>query len=319
MHLNSLRATPVSSAPEKERQKEPDKAVDRKVRKLISLAGSIPRVKEGSLLATAVDPSRQILHTGKQTNHQVEWEERKKNKDSRFFLAQGVIPIGLKKCDSYPWINALMQFLLFLPTCREILSYIPKSLQGIKEFADRIISDAEGKRSISTGDGLYAASCLLNRFPELFKGEDQIVNLDEAVQRLWASASLRPERPNWQLLWDSSKRFEDLFSKESVAAAFEWLIGLQQLYECSSHELFQGECLQRHYLLKETHSYMEMDAFIEARPDEGKKIGYFAYLKVGGTWVQCADEKISRLKSSRSLELPLQRGILFHFRRIAMR
>ena len=317
MHVNRLAVSAVTATTEKERESRAQqaKAVDLRVRDLVV---SLPRVKESSLLATVVDPTRHMVPSG-ETNHQVEWGGGKKKKEPRHIHgASSYFPIGIKRSDAYPWINALMQFLLFLPTCREILSYLPKSLQGIREFSDRYFSDLETKRSLSSADGIFAASGLLNKFPMLFREEDRIVNLDEAVQCIWASASLRPKRPAWQLLWDSNQGVEELFLKEAVSMAFEWLIGLKELYE-PGRPLFQGHCLQRHYLLKQASSYMEMDAFIEARPDEGKKNGYYAYLKVGGTWVQCADERISRLKCSRSLEMPLQRGILFHFKRVPMR
>lgn len=315
MHVNSVSAVTAAMEKERDGRAQRAKAVDLRVRDLVV---SLPRVKESSLLATVVDPTRHMVPNG-ETNHQVEWGGGKKKKEPRHVHGSSFhFPIGIKRSDSYPWINALMQFLLFLPTCREILSYLPKSLQGIKEFSDRYFFDVETKRNLSLADGTLAAAGLLNKFPTLFCEEGGIANLDEAVQLLWTSASLRVKRPAWQLLWDSSQRVEELFSQEAVSTAFEWLIGLKELYE-PGRPLFQGHCLQRHYLLKQASSYMEMDAFIEARPDEGKRIGYYAYLKVGGTWVQCADERISRLKCSRSLEMPLQRGVLFHFKRVPMR
>lgn len=324
MHLNTLAVPAVLAPAEKHRenchQRDPRKAraIDLKVQDLVSLRVSLPRVKESSLLATAVDPTGRMVPSG-ETNHRVEWTGRRKKKEPRHLQGSSpYFPIGLRRTDSHPWFNALMQFLLFLPTYREILSYIPKSLQPIKELGDRYLSDIEMKKAVSSADGSLAAACLISKFPNLFRDENLIVNLDAALQLLWTSASLRSERPSWHLLWDMRKRGEELFAEENAVSAFEWLVGLKQLYEAGQAP-FQGNCLQRHYLVKQTSLYMEMDAFIEARPDEGKRVAYFAYLKVGGTWVQCADEKISKLKSSRSLEMPLLRGVLFHFRRVAMR
>lgn len=328
MLTNSFAITPISAAAGKEKegrhQRAPAKptAIDLRVQDLISGKVSLPRVKESSLLATAVDPSqRMVLHSGAETSHQVEWEPRNKGKEPRLpGGSSNYIPIGLKRCEAYPWINALMQFLLFLPTCREVLSYLPKSLQGVREFADRYSYDLEAKSSVSFADGFQAAGSLLNKFPNLFRENDTIVNLDEALQLIWKSASsIRPERPSWQMLWDSSEGIEVLLAQEETRTAFEWLVGLKQLYDCNPQELFRGACLERQYLLKQDHSYMEMDAFIEVRPDEGRKVGYYTYMKLGGTWVQCADEKVSFLRGSRSLEMPLQRGVLFHFRRVPMR
>lgn len=320
MRMNPLVIPAVSLVTEKERESrhQEKKAVDLKVQDVSSRV-SLPRVKESCLLGTAVDPSRQMIPPNGKMGYRVEWEpRRKKKKPGLSENSLQHIPIGLRRSDPYPWINALMQFLLFVPTCREILSYIPKSLQGIREFSDRYFCDLDTEKGVSSADGVHAAGSLLNKFPNLFREENRIVNLDEALQLIWESASsVQFKRPSWQMLWDSS---ETLFVEESAASAFEWVVGLEKLYESSSpQDLFHGNCLQRQVLLEQASSYMEMDAFIEARPDEGEKISYFAYLKVGGSWVQCADEKVLFLRSSRSLELPLQRGVLFHFRRVSLR
>lgn len=60
----------------------------------------------------------------------------------------------------------------------------------------------------------------------------------------------------------------------------------------------------------------DLDAFVEYRIDEGDRASYLAYLKIDGVWVQCDDQRISTLKRSISLDIPLRRGILFHYRRV---
>ena len=61
----------------------------------------------------------------------------------------------------------------------------------------------------------------------------------------------------------------------------------------------------------------ELDAFIEHRMEEGEAGNYFAYLKIDGAWVQCADERILPIRHSTFLDLPIRRGILFHYRRVS--
>jgi hypothetical protein len=56
----------------------------------------------------------------------------------------------------------------------------------------------------------------------------------------------------------------------------------------------------------------DLDAFIELRSD-GKAASLIAYVKMGGGWYQCDNDRITLLRSN-SLTVPLSRALLLHYR-----
>jgi hypothetical protein len=213
-----------------------------------------------------------------------------------------------------------MQFLLYIPTAREIFSYVPKSLQSFSEFSDLYFQDIEENRSLSRATGERIVDALFGKFPNLLKVRDLVMNLDEALQCIWKSAaSLKWQRPDSHILWDSELPFETLIAERNEHS-FEWLVSLQGIYNAEARKnpllLFEGGCLRRQYLFKDSCVCLELDAFLEIRPDEGGQGVYFTYLKTKEGWVQCADERITVLQRSDSLEMAMQRGVLFHYRRV---
>lgn len=265
------------------------KQIDSKIQDLI-LAVHLPALKEGSLLASATAPQVVIPASAAKSEEQVYQRKESSAGERMFQLPVKYFPIGLLPCDLYPWINALMQFLLFVPTLRELFIYIPKSLKPFNEFINQYALDLEERKQVSRADSLQVVRCLIGKFPSLIHSFRPMANLQEIIHILFQSTGLSFD---WRVPW--------LETKEK-SAPYECLIGHRTIEK------------QRQYIVS-GRACFDLDAFIEYRPDGEEAGSYFTYLKVGNGWVQCADDRISHLRRSAFLEVPLSRGILFHYQR----
>lgn len=303
------------------------KPTDIKIHDMIMSRISLPVLKEGSLLATATAP--QIVLPA---SHCMKSDERyyllQRRRPALILrraaaLPTNYFPIGLDRCEPYNWINALMQFLLFIPLLREIFAYTPLSFRPFNGFIDQYFIDLEEKRLISRANSYELVRCLLGKFPQFFQISN-VVNLHEMIQLISHSACAFTTfedagfRSDWQIRWDPSQDFSLQEVVERASVPPELLIVLQSLYDPimrkKPHLLF-SRALRKQYICPSS-IYYDLDAFIEYRMEEGESACYCTYLKVDGTWVQCADERIVALRRSTLLDLPLRRGILFHYRRV---
>jgi hypothetical protein len=323
---------PIGDKPrDQQRQKHAvsQKPTDIKIRDLIMPRISLPSVKEGSLLASATAPNVVIPASNVTKNEENFFIMPRRRRPllvpSRTALPGKYFPIGLNRCDEHCWINALMQFLLFVPSLREIFSFTPQSLYPFNKFIDQYFHDVEEKRSISQADSLEVMRCLLGKFPKLFL-EIGVANLLETIRVIsrcacamtsMESAGLRIE---WQILWDPNQELSFQKVIEQSVAPPEVLIGLHSLYDPEMRKKPQAlfcRTVPRQYFSSVSSVCYEIDAFIEHRAgDVGEPAIYLTYLKINGTWVQCADERIMPLHRSPQLDLPLRRSILFHYRRV---
>jgi hypothetical protein len=229
-------------------------------------------------------------------------------------------PIGLNRCEPHNWINALMQFLLFFPLLREIFAYTPPSLRPFNEFIDQYFFDLEEQRLLSRANSCELVRCLLGKFPQFFQIPGT-VNLHEMIQAIshCACASTSYDdvgfHSDWQIYWDSNQEFslEEVFARDAIPP--ELLIMLLPPLQKKNQSAFSANLCKQYFSSRATVCY-DLDAFIEHRMEEGESACYYTYLKVDGMWVQCADERIVQLRRSTLLDLPLRRGILFHYRRV---
>ena len=315
--------------PNHSRRGTPRKPTDIKIHDLIRLRMSLPMLKEGGLLASATAP-QVVIPASHSMNHEEKYlyPSRQRRPALVFRRAAAVplnyFPLGLDRCEPHNWINALMQFLLFIPLLREIFSYTPTSFRPFNEFIDQYFSDWEEKRLVSRANSYELVRTLLGKFPQFFKISGT-ANLHEIIQSIshcacaYTSFNDSGFRSDWQILWDSNKELslQEIF--ERIAVPPELLIVPQLLYDPvkrkNSHAL-SSETLRRQYFSTQEAICYDLDAFIEHRMEEGESACYYTYLKVDGTWIQCADERIVPLRRSTLLDLPLRRGILFHYRRV---
>lgn len=186
-------------------------------------------------------------------------------------------PIGLMPADLEGRVNALMQFILYVPGFADCFSIAPRSLFPIQEFIDRYHQDLVEGRACSNASKL--APLLELKFPHF--------SIREVIDALFQLL-----KPKWQV----QRTLQEALYKPRTADLFLSVSGLKkQLYV-------------------EPAQYYDLDAFIERRPD-GPRINYIAYVKVDGCWYQCDDERITHLRSD-LLALPLERSTICHFRQV---
>jgi hypothetical protein len=107
------------------------------------------------------------------------------------------IPIGLRLTDPEGWINALMQFILFVPGFTDMFFFAPRSFQPFKEFIDQYHFDQEENRPLSFANGAALRRFLSVKLPNL-----GILGVFEFLIR-----SLHRE-------WKLQKKLEGVFGKD---------------------------------------------------------------------------------------------------------
>jgi hypothetical protein len=275
----SLLVTPIFPSSERKKEEEPDmqarRLIDSKVRGFV-----LERIAhtKGGLLPSASAPENiiDLLPEFELVKGGRALKEKKKAKYRKTPRARGA-PIGLLPVDPEGWLNALMQFILFLPGFSDSFHFAPRSFYPMQEYIDKYHHDQQEGSLVSSANGAALLRFLSMRFPgfclyEIFCCLLSLLHPKWAVHRDIADA-LKAEQG-------------DLFVTQSL----------------SKRQIFAGPILY------------DLDAFIEMRPD-GLGMNYVAYVKTDGCWYQCDDERITQMRSD-SLALPLQKGILFHYKQI---
>jgi len=277
MNVSVAPIFPIRERDREERTERTHKPIDTKVRGLV-----LERIShaKGGLLPSAMAPQividfRPTLETGKREHGQ---REKRKGKLRKSPLKRGV-PIGLRPVDPEGWLNALMQFILFVPGFAEIFSFAPRSFYPFQEFIDQYFHDVEENCTLSSANGGSIFRFLRSKLVH--------ISLNEIFQFF-----IRVLHPKWVLHKTIEEaliggRPTDFFITES----------------CSERQFFTDSDL-----------YYDLDAFIELRPD-GSSVNFITYVKHGGVWYQCDDDRITQLRSNH-LGVPLSRAILMHYHRI---
>jgi len=330
--MTPIAVLPIESMGEgynsRSRKEKLRKPTDIKIQNLIMPRISLPALKEGSLLASATAPqvvipaAQTIKEDGKCICFYRQHEpalmlRRSPAVPSTYF------PIGLVRCEPYNWINALMQFVLYIPLLREIFAYTPPSFRSFSEFIDQYFMDLDEKHLLSRAKSFELVRCLLGKFPQFFQSAK--INLHEVIQAIsrcacaFTSLDDTGFRSDWQILWDSGSELSLQKELPKDAVPPELLVALKLLFDPGMPNRVQphlASVLRKQYFFHQANVCYDLDAFIEYRMEEGEAACYYTYLKVDGTWVQCVDERIVTLRRSTLIDLPLQRGILFHYRRV---
>lgn len=284
------------------------KPTDTKIRDLILSRITLPMVKEGILLASAIAPELVIPNIIK--------KKEKRGQCHRKRLVGKGYPIGLLPVEGGDFLNALMQLLLFVPTLRDLFAYVPQSLQPFSHFIDQYLLDMQNRESAVSVDTAPLLHCLRAKFPHLFISRTDPVQLHDIVLHFHAAAVGLPLvqagclKPEWQLVWHPEEPLMLQFVDKC-----EWLVGINKNQVHANRK----KVLESHYVLSDRISCFELDGFIEYRPDEQGMGAYFAYLKMDEGWVQCRNERISLLNRGTMLQVSLRRGVLFHYRKISLR
>jgi hypothetical protein len=190
------------------------------------------------------------------------------------------VPIGLKSVDPEGWINALMQFILFVPGFSELFFFAPHSYRVFREFIDQYDHDQQQQLALSSANASLIFQLLVSKLASL-----NLMDVFRFITQVLHTG------------WEVCKSLE-----EAVVKGFK-------------NDLFVTETeSKRSFFVQLDRYYYDLDVFVEQRPDGALK-NFIAYVKVGGGWYQCDNERIVQLRSNQ-LEVPLHRAVLLHYKRI---
>lgn len=275
--------TPIFPVRERNRNNdivESRSPIDSKIRGFV--LERISHAKEGGLPPSAT--SHQVVIDFLPTLESAKRGERGQREKRKSKMRKSPLkrkpPIGLRPVDPEGWLNALMQFILYIPGFAELFFFAPRSFYPFQEFIDQYFNDREENCTISSANGVDLFRFLRTKL--------QQITLDEMFQLF-----IRTLNPKWEI----HKTIEDaLRSKYPV-------------------DFFVTEsCSRRQFFTAPDFFCYDLDAFIELRPD-GVSVNFITYVKHEGVWYQCDDDRITQLRST-SLAMPLSRAILLHYQRI---
>lgn len=237
------------------------------------------RYAAGGLLPTALSP--QMIWGLLPISEGVQKEQaRRKKKRLRKIPLSRSIPVGLVPLDNEGCLNALMQWLLFIPEFAEQFFFAPKSFAVFQEFVDQYQADQQ--------QGVAVSSANNRAILEFLQGKLSDLSLLSLFQFLLNALGKRGE---------IAQNLEEGCKKGSPS------------------DLFLLESLGSRQFVTD-HFYYDLDAFIEQRPD-GAQVNYVAYVKHQGSWYQCDEEKVTLIRSN-CLQGPLKRSSLLHYKQIRL-
>jgi len=190
-------------------------------------------------------------------------------------------PIGLMSVDPEGCLNALMQFMLFIPGFAESFYFAPRSFTPFLEFIEQYTHDQQEKNSVSSANGGVLFRFLSHKLEDL--------SLHEIFQFLLRSLYLKwVIYPNLTEALNNG-RPTDLFLSE--------------------------KSMKKQVFTQPDFCCYELDAFIELRSD-GVNVNFVTFVKLEGSWSQCDDERITHLRSNQ-LNGSLQRSVLLHYKKLS--
>ncbi len=270
-----------------------------------------------------------FLKKKKKERERLQIEKKEEYQIKRPFHDRGTeVPIGIKNNLYCNWINAFMQFVIFVPSLRRMFNYTSKSFSCFNDFIDTYICDREEKKELSTATTREVFEFLLKRF-SIELSSNQIVDfyaLLQEIMKLLPSNSddfgdLLALHPSWRREIESEdclfdEAIKNFLKIEKARLPFELLVSYNWFIK--KPFALQRKCKPSMLLFTEGSScYYELDSFIEYRPDDFQGGGYLTYLKIDGIWYQCDDERVRQIRSN-NLSIVLMRSFLFHYRKITL-
>ncbi len=248
-------------------------------------------------------------------------------------LGDKTVPIGIF---GYNWINALMQFIMHVPSLKNMFNYTPKSFSSFNIFIDSYEEDKALGRLVATMNSDILINCLFKKFAEKFfivnKGKIDVYKILSLIMDSFfeekisldflesQNSDLLAFQPKWQIVYDVNKKVSieqyilDILNKKNKVPK-ELLVALKWFSNGRRFVMNKKNCPRKKILFWVDNSYsrhLDLDAFIEYRQD-GKDSGdYITYLKIDETWYQCNDARICTVPSN-NLQIALSRSIMLHY------
>ncbi|MBN2479482.1 MAG: hypothetical protein JXA94_04570 [Parachlamydiales bacterium] len=233
-------------------------------------------------------------------------------------------PIGINGPN---WVCALAQFMINIPSIKNMFDFTPKSFLPFNVFIDCYEYDKKNMQKSATYSCDMLLDCLIKKFPQNYfiknKGKIdiyKILNLimnalfeEDGFFEYENNSDLLAFHPNWQVLLDPKitqpleNILEFIFKRQNLPK--ELLLGYRWFFNDKKTKISKKLLPRKHIFLK--NNFYELDAFIEYRED-GKYSSYITYLKIDNTWYQIEDLKVKTI-SANNLFLPLSKSIIQHY------
>lgn len=311
----------------------PSKRQENKVLELVlERMNDLPHITNSSLLATASAPNVVMAFLPIPKKEVKDSLHKETRLVSSVPSKKEYWPIGIIRCEYNRWVNALMQFLLCIPSLSEMFAYTPKSLSPFIDFIDLYRKEQRQGKSVTTANPIKILEALrkksqfgffLNKEPfQLFFDVLQflmqnVLSKNELSYEI-EGADLIALHPEWIISLDEEKlgsweeNIESSLHKEGLDLFPKELLVFLGVSNSESSLL-----AKKQFFLSRNHipsALYEMNAFVEFRPDRDKG-DYLTYVKVEGEWLQCDDNRIIQLRSG-NLPIALRRSFLFHYKKI---
>jgi hypothetical protein len=261
------------------------------------------------------------------------------------------VPIGIAGVKNNSWINALMQYIIFVPSLRSLFDFAPRSLVSFSNFLDKYHCDQQKNKAVTLAESSSLLLCLMKNFPKFFSyycnGDIDLYGvlslLSHSIQssntKMLYKQKNKSNSAEWHIVCrkrrcdclsldqhiaDSIRKLQKKDSNNNGAFYFplELVVAFKKCggrkyddQEFISHPAFQAKT-QYFFSDKGLFSVCyNLEAFIEQRPDSGNSCFYVTYVKINGSWYQCDDERVKQIRSH-NLNGPITRGVLFYYKRI---
>lgn len=248
--------------------------------------------------------SNSFLQTALENSHR--WKIGRKEKEPLVFrrkLIKKRLPIGLRHNQYAHWLNAFMQFVIFVPALRSLFDYTPKSFFYFNLFIDQYLQEQQEGKAFCSFDSLLLLDSLASFFQRSFYFCEGVFNFLGLLIEVRKSANF--------------------FKKDLVEIEMDKMELEESLKQGMPLEILAAQTMSFNKKNKPKKQlafadcFYELDAFIECREDVMGKNSYFAYLKHEGVWYQCDDLRIVEMRSD-YLQTALNRSLLLHYKRIEL-
>ncbi len=244
-------------------------------------------------------------------------------------LVNSFIPIGIIKCDYNRWINAFLQFLLFIPSLCDMFIYTPKRFFPFLEFIQKYHQDRKLGKKVTTAKSSKLLETIRKNlsFSEIYKMRPEsqpwqvlrrlMKSLGEPFQEEdlgllalnpYATIIIDKDNFSWEEAIEKELTQNGFFSKAKVNLSLSFPLEMLLILQEKSLLPKKQFSLSYHGI---PYALYELDAFVEYRPDGWDTGDFFTYVKTQGQWYQCDDTHIVSLKPIH-LTIPLRRAIFCH-------
>ncbi|MFA5250410.1 MAG: hypothetical protein WC371_03250 [Parachlamydiales bacterium] len=222
------------------------------------------------------------------------------------------LPIGLKPNPYALWLNAFLQFVLFVPSLRVLFDYTPKSFLPFNRFIDCYFADRKEGKTACSFDTLLLLEALSECFQKSFAFFKEFFDLSGLLEQIktaagMARSGLKNGLCKKELAEISSDDLENFFLPGPFPAAL--LTKQKYPFERKKH-------LPKQLFLPNGVLY-ELSAFVEYRADFLTEGSYLAYLKPGGLWYQCDDLRIVQMRSE-YLQTAINRALILYYKKVEL-